>query len=82
LVSVFSSDESIEIIGQANDGDEAVLQTQNLSPDVVLMDINMPKLNGIEAAEKIKMENPFVKVLLLTMLNSRQFVFGGSSKEY
>lgn len=80
LIAVFNSDEDIEIVGHANDGDAAIVQAEKLLPDVVLMDINMPNMNGIEAAVKIKLENPFIKVLLLTMLNTRQFVLEALEK--
>ncbi len=80
LVAAFSSDSEIEIIGQAKDGDTAIIQADQLLPDVILMDVHMPNLNGIEAAAKIKLENPFIKILLLTMLDSRQFILEALEK--
>lgn len=57
---------NIEIVGEARDGEEALQQIARLHPDVVLMDVMMPKLNGIEATEQIKEAFPDVKVIILT----------------
>lgn len=55
----------IEMVGEASDGEEAVAKVEQLVPDVVLMDITMPGLNGLEATRQIKQKNPQVKVLIL-----------------
>lgn len=55
------------VIGQVGDGDEAVQATAELNPDLVLMDIDMPKLNGLEALKKIKEHNPLTRVVMLTV---------------
>jgi two-component system nitrate/nitrite response regulator NarL len=55
------------VIGEAGDGVEAVRKAKELSPDVVLMDIDMPNLNGLNATEILREENPEIKVLLLSM---------------
>ncbi|HEV8202257.1 MAG TPA: response regulator transcription factor, partial [Candidatus Polarisedimenticolia bacterium] len=54
-------------VGQAADGREAVLMTRELEPDVVIMDISMPELNGIEATRIITGENPHAKIIALSM---------------
>jgi NarL family two-component system response regulator LiaR len=59
-------DQEIEIVGEAADGEEAVKMARNLRPDVVLMDLLMPRMDGIEATEKIKAELPEVEVVALT----------------
>ena len=59
-------DPEIEIVGEAADGEEAVKMARNLRPDVVLMDLLMPRMDGIEATEKIKAELPEVEVVALT----------------
>jgi DNA-binding NarL/FixJ family response regulator len=64
----------IKVIGEAKDGETAVLLAQKLSPDVVLMDINMPKLNGIKAAAEILRYNALIKVIILSIHSSRRFV--------
>jgi two-component system response regulator NreC len=64
----------IEVIGEASDGEEAVAKVEQLVPDVVLMDITMPGLNGLEATRQIKQKNPQVKVLILTMHETDQYL--------
>jgi DNA-binding NarL/FixJ family response regulator len=61
------------VIGEAGTGADAVRMTRELQPDIVLMDINMPDLNGIDATRQIHAENPFVKILTLSMYTDRQF---------
>lgn len=57
----------VEVVGEACDGDEAVDQAHSLHPDVILMDINMPKRSGLEAARVIKRELPEITIVFLTM---------------
>ena len=64
-----------KIVGEASDGEEAVRLTGQLRPDVVLMDISMPKLNGIEATKQIKAATPSVAVLILTAYDDEQYIF-------
>jgi two-component system response regulator NreC len=66
----------IEVVGEAGDGEEAVAQVEQLVPDVILMDITMPGLNGLEATEQIKGKTPQVKVLILTMHETDQYLSG------
>lgn len=66
--------DEFEVVGEACDGKSALRSVQKLTPDVVVMDINMPKLNGIEATSQIVSENPNVKVLALSMHSSANFV--------
>ena len=63
------------IIGEAETGEEAVRRTAELQPDVVLMDIEMPGINGIEAARRIKAQSPATAVLALTMYEDDQYFF-------
>jgi DNA-binding NarL/FixJ family response regulator len=64
----------IEVIGEAEDGLDAVKKTEELRPDVVIMDISMPKLNGIDATRLIKKNVPNAKVLVLTMHELQEYV--------
>ena len=64
----------ISVIGTASNGLEAVEVVKDLRPDVVLMDISMPIMNGIDATHLIKEEDPEAKVLMLTMHNNREYI--------
>ena len=65
----------LHIVGEAVDGEEAVRLTQELQPDVVVMDVRMPKMSGVEATRRIKAENPDVHVLVLTAHDDDEYVF-------
>jgi two-component system response regulator NreC len=65
---------SIEVVGEAENGRQTVQMAEKLSPDVVIMDICMPDLNGIEAAHQITTRTPKIKVLALSMYSDRRFV--------
>jgi DNA-binding NarL/FixJ family response regulator len=64
----------IEVVGEAADGEEAVRETLEKGPDVVLMDVSLPRLNGIEATRKILAARPATKVVVLSMHADRRFV--------
>ena len=76
LVNLITSAPDIEVIAEAKDGKEATEKAQKLKPDVVLIDIGMPVMNGIEATRIIKKENPKIKVIAVSMHSDRQFVKG------
>ncbi|HHN64151.1 MAG TPA: response regulator transcription factor [Nitrospirae bacterium] len=66
--------DDIEVVGEAADGKEAIEKTVKLNPDVVLMDISMPVLGGIEATYEIKRIKPEIKVLILTQYDDPEYV--------
>ncbi|GAI42971.1 unnamed protein product, partial [marine sediment metagenome] len=65
----------MEVVGEASDGEEAVKLATELQPDVIVMDIAMPKLNGIEATKRIKELYPSIAVLILTAYDYDQYIF-------
>src|ERR671922_1643506 len=66
LVGLLGAEESIEIVGRAADGEEAARLATELSPDVVLMDLSMPRLDGFEATERVRTSAPRTAVVVLT----------------
>lgn len=74
LSKILSLDEDIKIAGEAKDGREAIKMTMKTHPQVVLMDINMPNMNGIEATRVIKSELPQVGVIALTIHDAKEYV--------
>ena len=67
-------EDNIKVIGIANNGIEALEQSKKLDPDVVLMDVSMPVLNGIEAAKRFQTEQPDKKVLMLSMHQDKEYI--------
>lgn len=65
----------IQVVGEAADGFEAIGKAKELSPDVILMDITMPKFNGLEAARQIRKKDSRVKILFLTMHEGEEYFF-------
>ncbi|MDI6873852.1 response regulator [Candidatus Solincola sp.] len=75
LISLLRLNPDINVVGEASGGDEAVAKARNLKPDVVLMDISMPGMNGITATRLIKKDLPETKVIMLTMLDQEGYVY-------
>src|SRR5919198_4069966 len=74
LEAILGGDERLAVVGHASDGEEAVRLASELHPDVVLMDISMPGMDGIEAAQAIRATDPAACILMLTGSNSRSDV--------
>ena len=74
--SAIDQEEDMEVVGEAGDGEEAVKMSSEIKPDIVIMDIVMPKLNGIEASKQIKDMNPAVAVLILTAYDDDRYILG------
>ena len=75
IKALLDNQEGIEVIGEAKDGREALAIIEETLPDVILMDIAMPGLNGLEATRRIKKKFPRMKVLVLTMYTNEEYIF-------
>jgi DNA-binding NarL/FixJ family response regulator len=74
LKALLLSCNELEVIGEAEDGREAVKLASELEPDLMLMDLSMPRMNGIEAIKEIKKRNPEIKILILTVYKTEEYV--------
>jgi DNA-binding NarL/FixJ family response regulator len=75
LHALLDTADDIEVVGEASSGERAILLAAELQPDVVVMDLNMPEINGVEAARAIINTSPHIGVLMLTMLEDDESVF-------
>ncbi len=71
---VLSEDSEIEIVGEACDGDQAVAMAESLAPDVMILDVAMPKRNGIQAATQIARSSPKVGIIMLSMYSDEEYL--------
>ena len=76
LRGVLSSDASIEVVGEGSDGRDAIYRTRLLNPDVVLMDVRMPDVDGITATRDLLAAYPAVRVVILTTFEQDDYIFG------
>ena len=75
LQALLNATGTLEVVGVATNGETAVSMALDLQPDVVLMDLHMPRLNGIEATERIVQSSPHIGVLVVTMMEDEESVF-------
>lgn len=74
LCSLLGKNQDFKVVGRASDGMSAVRLAASLSPDIVIMDVSMPGLNGIDAARRILAENPKTKIIALSMHNDGRYI--------
>lgn len=76
---LISLERDMTVVGEASDGHEALKKIKETKPDVVLLDVNMPRMNGIETLMKIRQANLDIRVLMLTMLSGDEYLFAAIS---
>jgi len=74
ISSCLAREEHLKIVGEAADGLEAIRKAKELSPDIILMDIDMPHMNGLAVTEVLRREMPHIKVLILSMHSNTDYV--------
>jgi DNA-binding NarL/FixJ family response regulator len=74
LRSLLAANANFEVVGEAGDGREAIRQVKKLKPDLILTDLSMPKMNGMEAIKEIKRESPATKILVLTVHRAEEYI--------
>jgi DNA-binding NarL/FixJ family response regulator len=75
LADLLDLEEDLEIVGQANHGKEAIALTQQLQPDVILMDVRMPVCDGVEATRDIHQRFPWIRILVLTTFDEDEYIW-------
>jgi len=77
LATVLNQEEDLEVVGLAENGLEAVARARELRPDIILMDLQMPEMDGVEAIHKIKEEAPDIGIIILTTYDADDYIFRG-----
>lgn len=75
IKQLLSREPDLEVVGEAGDGEQAVQMVNRLNPDVLVLDVAMPKVNGIEATKRIKQSKPSTAILILTAYDYDQYIF-------
>jgi len=74
LRSLLCSDPEFDVVGEAEDGRDAIRCVEALSPDLALMDLSMPRMNGLDAIKEIKKQNPEIKIIVLTVHKTEEYI--------
>ncbi|CQR70472.1 Transcriptional regulatory protein DegU [Sporomusa ovata DSM 2662] len=74
IKNVLSLEPDLDVIGEAADGEEAISKIESLKPDILLLDVNMPHMNGLEVTKRLKADNSLVKVVILTIQDDESYV--------
>lgn len=77
LAAIVDVEDDLEVVGEAENGHEAVALTLSLKPDVVLMDLQMPALDGVQATRRIQAEAPATQVIILTTFDDDEYIYEG-----
>ena len=75
LQTCLAREDRLKIVGEASDGDEALRKTRELAPDLVLLDIDLPRMNGLLVTELLRKEQPKLKVLIISVHTNKEFIF-------
>jgi len=77
LSTMLSREHDIQVVGEAENGTEAIKKAGELQPDIILMDLRMPEVDGVEAMRQIRVKNPDMKFLVLTTYDNDEYIFKG-----
>ena len=77
LSTMLSRERDIQVVGEAENGTEAIKKARELQPDIILMDLRMPEVDGVEAMRQIKVKNPDMKFIVLTTYDNDEYIFKG-----
>ncbi|HKB83691.1 MAG TPA: response regulator transcription factor [Burkholderiales bacterium] len=77
LAAIINMEEGVTVVGEAGDGEEAIVLWRRLRPDVVLMDLRMPRLEGVEAIKRIRAEDPKAGIIVLTTFDHDEDIYAG-----
>ncbi|MEE9198796.1 MAG: response regulator transcription factor, partial [Dehalococcoidia bacterium] len=77
LTTVLNLEEDLEVVGQASTGVEAVSLAGKLRPDIILMDLQMPEMDGVEAIKRVKEKSPHIEIIILTTYDTDEYIFRG-----